>query len=227
MPRVGPALSTSVVVVVLFGGNGGKLEGSYAGAFTLPPSIGGAREPCLVPPLDRVDTEDRAEKLEDIESEESRRLTWSDGLRGGNAGDGWAESLRGANRGGGTGFACSLCPVLVIVGGGNMPFCFGPLGSLPLPLLSGADAVAMPVVFLLPSSDGLSRKSSPHLVGVAEIGARPTWPTFNAAIRAWIDCGWELPSAIATNLATSKNQRLTLSKFEMQDEMEMMEQEKK
>ena len=74
-----------------FGGRGGKLEGSYGGG-TLsrePPSIEGARDAeVLAVSLERTETDDIVETTDDIDSFESRLLSCSEGLRGGNTGDG-------------------------------------------------------------------------------------------------------------------------------------------
>ena len=125
----------------LFGGRGGKLEGSYGGG-TLsrgPPSIEGARDAeVLAVPLDRTETDDTVETTDDIDSFESRLLSWSEGLRGGSAGEGcdcWTDVLLGGSFGGGAASPDGFldCPVRVIVGGGRTGR-FGPSGSLPMPL---------------------------------------------------------------------------------------------
>ena len=137
------------VVELLLGGSTGSVEGSYTGALTLPPSIDGALTSCLLAPFDRWDTEDTAEKVDDTDSFDPRLWTCSDGLLGGKAGDGCVESLLGGNRGGAAGFGASRWPVLVMIGGGNTPFCFDPIGSLPTPLPSLGDVVGTLAVFLL------------------------------------------------------------------------------
>ena len=142
------AFSESVVELLL-GGSTGSVEGSYTGALTLPLSVDCALTSCLLVPFDRWDTEDSAEKVDDTDSFDPRLWTCSDGRLGGKAGDGFVESLLGGNRGGGAGFGASLWPVLVMVGGGSTPFCFGPIGSLPTPLLNLGDVVGKLAVFLL------------------------------------------------------------------------------
>ena len=76
------------VVGVLFGGSGGSIEASKAGAIILPPSIEDILAAWLVPPFDRLDIEETVEKVEEIDWEESRLFIWFDGRLGGNAGDG-------------------------------------------------------------------------------------------------------------------------------------------
>ena len=142
------AFSTSVPEPLL-GGSTGRVEASYIGALTLPPSVDGTLLSCLLVPFDRWDTEDTTEKVDDTDSFDPRLWTCSDGRLGGKAGDGCVESLRGGNRGGGAGFGASLWPVLVMVGGGSTPFCFGPIGSLPTLLPNFGDAVGRLAVFLL------------------------------------------------------------------------------
>ena len=94
--------------VVRLGGRGGKLEGSNAGALIRPASIDEALEPFVrVVPIDRAEIEDI---VEDIDSFDAFRLIWSDGLRGGSAGDGCVDCLLGGNLGGGVGFGgCLEC----------------------------------------------------------------------------------------------------------------------
>ena len=82
-----------------FGGRGGSLDGSYAGARTwynvlpLLPFV-------LLEPSDSVEM---PEAMVDIDSEDSRRVTLrSDDLRGGKAGDCWLAA-RGGGRGGSAG----------------------------------------------------------------------------------------------------------------------------
>ena len=82
-----------------FGGRGGSLDGSYAGARTwynvlpLLPFV-------LLEPSDSVEM---PEAMVDIDSEDSRRVTLrSDDLRGGKAGDCWLAA-RGGGRGGSSG----------------------------------------------------------------------------------------------------------------------------
>ena len=147
VPSGARACPTSAVAV-LFGGSGGSFEASKIGAIILAPSIEGVLAPWLVPLFDKFDIDETTEKVDETDSVESRLFIWFDGLLGGNAGDGCVESLRGGSRGGGAGVAGSFCPVLVIVGGGSTPFCFGPLGSLPISMLLCGDIVCKPVVFL-------------------------------------------------------------------------------
>ena len=126
----------------LFGGRGGKLEGSYTGTLSLePPSIEGARDAeVLAVPLDTAETDDTVENTDDIDSVESRLLSCSEGFRGGNAGevcDCWTDVLLGGSLGGGGASPDGFLdwPVRATVGGGRTGR-FGPSGSLPMPLSS-------------------------------------------------------------------------------------------
>ena len=132
-------------VGVRFGGRGGRFAGSNFGGILLPPSIEGVREADVrAVPLESAEIEEIFEVVEAMDSIESRRLSGSEGLLGGRAGDNFVESLRGGRRGGGVGFGgwAIFCPVRVIVGGGRTTSRLGPLGALPIALLEG-DVVAM------------------------------------------------------------------------------------
>ena len=107
----------------LLGGSGGKVEGSYAGALTLPASIDGVLEPEVIAVLfDNADIEEMLEMAEDTDSIESLLLSWSEGLLGGNAGEGFAVGRLGSFGVAGSGCGAGFCPVRVIAGGGNTPF---------------------------------------------------------------------------------------------------------
>jgi len=59
----------------------------------------------LAVPFESADIDEIFEKVEDMDSLESRRINCcSEGLRGGNAGDGCDEDCLGGSRGGGVGF---------------------------------------------------------------------------------------------------------------------------
>lgn len=86
-----------------------------------------------------------------------------------------------------------------MVGGGNTPLWPMPLGSFPIPLPMSYPLLKVAgrfAVCLRGASGGLEVGSSS--VCVAVTGALPTWPTFKAAIRAWMDCAWEGSPAIVT-----------------------------
>ena len=98
------ALSFSFSCNVRFGGSGGSVDGSYTGALILPPSMEEVLEvDVLLVPSDKADIEETVDIVELIDSFESRRLSCSDGLRGGRAGDGCADVFRAGRRGGGAG----------------------------------------------------------------------------------------------------------------------------
>ena len=180
------------------------MVGSKTGAFTLPASIEGVLEPgVLLTPFDIVDM---VEMVDDMDSLEAFLLSGcSDGRREGRAGEGWVEGflIGKLGRGAGAGFAgCSIfCPVrIMLVGGGSTPFLLGRLGSLPMPLL---ESLLPPYVcgavmeWLLWSREGLSSIRPFQFDGLAVTGARPTWPTLRAAMRACMEEVW-VSSAMAT-----------------------------
>ncbi len=122
--------------LVRFGGSGGRELASYAGAFIL---VAVSMEGVLAchgfgAPFDVMEMVDIVEATDSLEA---FRLSWSDGLRGGRAGDSCADSfLWGGLRGGAGlnfGFSACSCPVrTMLVGGGRTPSFRGPLGSLPM-----------------------------------------------------------------------------------------------
>ena len=187
----------------LFGGKGGRLEGSYAGALTLGPSIEGALDPDVrAVPFDMADTEDIVETIEDIDSVESRLLSCSEGLRGGKAGeccDCGTEGLLGGSVGGATLSAQvpMLCPVRLIVGGGRAGGRLGPLGSFPMPLFCEYPLLCVGMVAVF--RDSRRGFGAGHGLGLAVMGALPTCPRLRAAIRAWIDCCWGSSSLIVAS----------------------------
>ena len=97
-------LSFSFSCGVRFGGSGGSVEGSYIGALILPPSMEGVLEvEVLLVPSDKADIEETVDIVELIDSFESRRLSCSDGFRGGSAGDRCMDVVLAGRRGGGAG----------------------------------------------------------------------------------------------------------------------------
>jgi len=139
------------------------------------------------------------ETIEDIDSTESRLLSWSDGLRGGRAGEGCDCGTEGFLGGSFGGVALSvglltLCPVRVMIGGGRTGGRLGPLGSLPMPLCCEYPILCVGIDAVLRNSSGGFR---PGLgLGLAVIGALPTCPRLRAAIRACRDCCWGSSSLI-------------------------------
>lgn len=78
--------------------------------------------------------------VDDTDSLEILRASWSDGLRGGKAGETCVDGFLSGKRGGGGAagledlLSASFAPVrTILVGGGRTPFLRGPAGSLPIP----------------------------------------------------------------------------------------------
>lgn len=88
------------------GGGGVRLEGLYAGAIIRPASPEGVLEiDVLAVPLDRFEIVEMFDKVEAIDSDESRLTRGAGGLRAGRDGDDCKEFTRGGSRGGAIGFA--------------------------------------------------------------------------------------------------------------------------
>lgn len=120
-------------------GREGNVEELKAGGIIRPPSVERVIEvEVLAFPSERIDAEDIVEIVEANDSEDSRLISCPpEGRLGGRAGDNCKDSFRGGSLGGGfglDGFEMDW-PVRVMVGGGSMPFRFGPLGSLPMPFI--------------------------------------------------------------------------------------------
>ncbi|MCJ1345225.1 hypothetical protein MMC31_003431 [Peltigera leucophlebia] len=120
-------------------GREGNVEELKAGGIIRPPSVERVIEVEVLAVLfERMDVEDIVEIVEANDSEDSRLISCPppEGRLGGRAGDSCKDSFRGGSLGGDfglDGFETDW-PVRVMVGGGSIPFRFGPLGSLPMPL---------------------------------------------------------------------------------------------
>ena len=98
--------------LVRLGGKGGKAKGSKTGAFTRLPSIEGALEcAAFVVPFERADIEEMVENVDEMDSLEAFLLIWrfSDGRRGGSAGEGCVDVFLVGNLGGGAGAGFAGC----------------------------------------------------------------------------------------------------------------------
>jgi hypothetical protein len=179
----GRAWSLSLSSCVLFGGNGGSLEASRAGALIRDPSSDAT-----------PDTVPFVVTGEAIDCFESRLSDGPDGLRGGREGGGANRRVGGClsgNRGGRLGLGdAGSCAGRLGVGGGRVDvFALGPSGSFPISW-SWLETTGRLVDCDRASSAGRGASGrSAGAVGRVARGPRPTSPRFSAAMRAWIDSG--------------------------------------